>query len=47
MDPTGSSIFSFLSILYTFLHGGCTDYIPTNRVGRFPFFHTLSSIYCL
>ena len=47
MDPTGSSIFSFLSTLYTFLHGGYTNYIPTNSVGRFPSLHTFSKIYCL
>ena len=29
------------------LHSGILVCIPTNRVGGFPFLHTLSSIYCL
>ena len=47
----GSSIFSgflnFLKNILTVLHSGNTSYIPTNSVGRFPFLHRFSSIYCL
>ena len=36
----------FLRNLHTLLHSGVPIYIPMNNV-RFPFLHTLSSIYCL
>ena len=36
----------FLRNLHTLLHSGVPIYIPTNNI-RFPFLHTLSSIYCL
>ena len=38
------NIFSFLRNLCIVLHSGCTNYIPTDSVGGFPFLHTLSSI---
>ena len=34
-----------ISILFSIV--AVPIYIPTNHVGRFPFLHTLSSIYCL
>ena len=33
------------NFLLTVLHTSAPIYIPTNSVGGFPFFHTLSSIY--
>ena len=41
----GNSIFSFLKELHAVFHSDCTNYIPTNSVGKFPFLHILSSIY--
>ena len=42
----GSSVLSLgTSILFSI--EAVPAYIPTNCVGRFPFLHTLSSIYCL
>ena len=43
---SGSSIFSFLRKLILFSTVAIPVYIPNNSVGRFPFLHTLSSIYC-
>ena len=35
----------FLRNLYIVLHSGCINLYPTHSVGRFPFLHTLTSIY--
>ena len=43
----GSSISSFLRNLHPVLHHGCTSLHSTNSARKFPFLHTLSSIYCL
>ena len=40
----GNAIFNFLSNLQIVFHSGCTNYIPTNSVGGFPFLHTLLNI---
>ena len=41
-----NSILSFPRNFHSILHSGCTNYAPTtNSVGRFPFLHTLSSLF--
>ena len=45
--PHASPVFSFLRNLCTVLHVAVLVCIPTNNVRRFPFLHTLPSIYCL
>ena len=42
----GSFIFSFVRILHTVLHDGCTNFHSTGSVAGTPFLHTLTSI-CL
>ena len=37
----------FLRNLHTIIHSGCTNYIPTNKIGEFPFFHILFRFYYL
>ena len=37
-------LFSFLRALHTLAIVAASIYIPTNSVGEFPFFYTLSSI---
>ena len=43
----GSSIFSFLSSLHTVPHSGWANLHSHISVGRFPFLHTFSTMYCL
>ena len=45
--PYGSSHFSFKGTSILFSIVAISIYIPTDSVGGFSFFHTLSSIYCL
>ena len=45
-ESYGNSIFSFLQNLHTTFRSA-PIHIPTGTVGRFPFLHTLCSIYCL
>ena len=42
--PCGNSSFSFLRNFHTVSTVAALTYIPTSRVGRFPFLHTLASI---